>query len=79
MNEVGLIKVTVRQSEIEPIHRVLHANRFDDLLKSLHPAKEFWREPDLVSKKLNESPLAETNSFGHLGTFVQAGIPLKLL
>ena len=79
MNEVGLIKVTMRQSEIEPIHRVLHANRFDDLLKSLHPAKEFWREPDFVTKDLNETPLAEIDLLSHYCTGEQARVALKLL
>ena len=39
VNEMGLIKVTARKSDIEPIHRVTATNRFDDLLKPLHPAK----------------------------------------
>src|SRR5687767_927054 len=79
MIEMRLVKVPARKSDIDPIDHVPLFDHPDDLLKALDPAKEFWRQPDFVTKHLNEPSLAEIDRLRHRGAREQTWVALKLL
>jgi hypothetical protein len=78
VNEMRLVEVSARQSDIHPVHRLPAVNSSEHVMEPLNAAEEFGGHSDFVSKEFNETPLAETGSFRNLRARAQPGIILKL-
>jgi len=71
--QMRLVEVSEIQCKLRPIGRRIFVNQAAGALKSLDPAKQLRRQPDLRLKSLDESPLAKTDilcSFPHSRTHV---------
>ena len=63
MNEVGLIEVTERRSNVRPIYNSLPLDSLDHFPEPAETMKLFWRQADFVPKELDEMPLAVPGLF----------------
>ena len=56
MNTVRLVKVAAGQGHARPIDLLPASDQMQHLLKAAHSAKEFGRQPNLVTKHLDKAP-----------------------
>jgi len=73
MDEVCLVAVSAGQSQFGPIDIASGTNALHHLLKAAHPAEQLGCQPDLIAKKLDEVPLAETGLLSHQSNRAQTG------
>jgi hypothetical protein len=65
VNQMGLIEVAARESNICPIHLRFASQQIKDLLQASNTTKQFWSQPHLIAEESIEMARTESNSIGH--------------
>ena len=67
VDEVSLIEITALQRHSGPVHLLAGPDATQDLLKAPDAAKQFWRQPHLISENVDKAPGAEADLASDVG------------